>query len=25
MFGLGGLFGEDWERRQIDRYLQRRG
>ena len=25
MFGLGGLFGRDWERRQIDRYLQRRG
>jgi len=25
MFGLGGLFGDDWERRQIDRYLQRRG
>jgi polyferredoxin len=25
MFGLGGLFGADWERRQIDRYLQRRG
>jgi polyferredoxin len=24
MFGLGGLFGGDWERRQIDRYLQRR-
>lgn len=25
MFGLRGLFGDDWERRQIDRYLQRRG
>ena len=25
MFGLGGLFGADWERRQVDRYLQRRG
>jgi 2TM domain len=25
MFGLGGLFGADWERRQIDRYLERRG
>ena len=25
MFGLGWLFGQDWERRQIDRYLQRRG
>jgi hypothetical protein len=24
MFGLGGLFGADWERRQVDRYLQRR-
>ncbi len=23
MFGLGGLFGADWERRQIDKYLQR--
>jgi hypothetical protein len=23
MFGLGGLFGGDWERRQIDRYLER--
>jgi polyferredoxin len=25
MFGLGGLFGADWERRQVDRYLQHRG
>jgi 2TM domain len=25
MFGLGGLFGGDWERRQVDRYLERRG
>jgi putative flippase GtrA len=25
MFGLGGLFGADWERRQVDRHLQRRG
>jgi TctA family transporter len=25
MFGIGGLFGADWERRQVDRYLQRRG
>ena len=24
MFGLAGLFGADWERRQIDKYLQRR-
>jgi polyferredoxin len=24
MFGLGGLFGGDWERRQVDRYLGRR-
>jgi len=23
MFGLGGLFGADWEQRQIDRYLER--
>jgi 2TM domain len=25
LFGLGGLFGADWERREIDRYLRRRG
>jgi hypothetical protein len=25
MFGIGGLFGGDWERRQMDTYLQRRG
>jgi 2TM domain len=25
MFGIGGLFGADWERRQVDRYLERRG
>jgi hypothetical protein len=25
MFGVGGLFGGDWERRQVDRYLERRG
>jgi TctA family transporter len=25
MFGLGGLFGADWERRQIDQYLDRHG
>jgi hypothetical protein len=24
MFGLGGLFGADWERRQVEKYLQRR-
>jgi polyferredoxin len=24
MFGLGGLFSGDWERRQVDRYLERR-
>jgi TctA family transporter len=23
MFGLGGLFGADWERRRIDKYLER--
>ena len=25
MFGIGGLFGADWEQRQVDKYLQRRG
>jgi 2TM domain len=25
LLGLGGLFGADWERRQIDKYLERRG
>jgi hypothetical protein len=25
LFGLGGLFGADWERRQVERYLDRRG
>jgi hypothetical protein len=25
LFGLGGLFGQDWERRQVDRYIERRG
>ena len=25
MFGIGGLFPADWERRQIDKYLERRG
>jgi hypothetical protein len=23
MFGIGGLFGADWEKRQVERYLQR--
>jgi hypothetical protein len=23
LFGLGGLFGADWERREINKYLQR--
>ena len=23
MFGFGGLFGSDWERRQVDPYLER--
>jgi 2TM domain len=25
LLGIGGLFGDDWERRQIDKYLRRRG
>jgi 2TM domain len=25
MFGLGGLFGADWEQQQVDKYLERRG
>lgn len=25
LFGISGLFGRDWERRQVDRYLQRQG
>jgi hypothetical protein len=25
LFGIGGLFGAEWERRQIDEYLRRRG
>jgi hypothetical protein len=25
LLGIGGLFGADWERRQIDEYLRRRG
>jgi hypothetical protein len=25
LLGVGGLFGADWERRRIDRYLERRG
>ena len=24
LLGIGGLFGADWERREIDRYLRRR-
>lgn len=24
-FGIGGLFGADWEKRQVDRYLERLG
>jgi hypothetical protein len=24
LLGVGGLFGADWERREIDRYLKRR-
>jgi 2TM domain-containing protein len=24
MFGVAGLFGGDWEQRQVDQYLQRR-
>jgi hypothetical protein len=24
MFGVGGLFGADWERRQVDGYIERR-
>jgi uncharacterized membrane protein YccC len=24
LLGIGGLFGADWERRQIDKYLSRR-
>src|SRR3712207_3192255 len=24
MFGVGGLFGSDWERQQVDKYLDRR-
>jgi hypothetical protein len=23
--GIGGLFGVDWERRQVERYIQQRG
>jgi 2TM domain len=23
LFGIGGLFGAEWERREIDRYLRR--
>jgi hypothetical protein len=25
LFGIGGLFGTDWEKRQVDRYLERHG
>lgn len=25
LLGIGGLFGVDWERREIDKYLRRRG
>jgi hypothetical protein len=25
LLGIGGLFGADWERREIDKYLRRRG
>jgi 2TM domain len=25
MFGFGGLFGADWEQRQVESYLKRRG
>lgn len=25
LLGLGGLFGADWERRETDEYLRRRG
>ncbi len=25
LLGIGGLFGADWERREIDKYLSRRG
>ena len=25
LLGVGGLFGVDWERREMDRYLRRRG
>ena len=25
LLGVGGLFGVDWERREIDKYLHRRG
>jgi 2TM domain len=25
LLGMGGLFGANWERRQMDRYMRRRG
>jgi 2TM domain len=25
LLGIGGLFGDEWERREIEKYLRRRG
>jgi hypothetical protein len=25
LLGMGGLFGDEWERREMDKYLRRRG
>jgi hypothetical protein len=25
LLGIGGLFGPEWERREVDKYLRRRG
>jgi hypothetical protein len=25
LLGVGGLFGADWERREVDKYLRRKG
>ena len=25
LLGVGGLFGADWEQREVDKYLRRRG
>jgi polyferredoxin len=25
MFGIGGLFGAGWERREVEKYIERRG